>query len=450
MKKIFCLLLLFVSYPVYAQFGQFNRDSIKALTEEDYSNMLSKLGIDKNQLRPGPSGDPKAPNFANMDESKVLPYTLPDPLTLNDGTKVTDVKTWQEKRRPEIVELFDREVYGRVPANVPGVTWEVLSTSNEDFEGIPVIVKKLAGHVDNSAYPSIKVDIDLTLTTPANAKGPVPVAMEFGFNLPKGFRMPDPPAGQPKEPSWQNQLLSKGWGFAILVPTSYQADWGAGLTQGIIGLTNKGQRRKPEDWGALRAWAWGASRALDYFETDKSVNAKQVVIEGLSRYGKASIVTMAYDSRFAMGFIGSSGAGGVKILRRTFGEQVENLASSSEYHWFAGNFIKYIGPKTVNDLPVDAHELVTLCAPRPVFISSGSQEVEGGWVDAKGMFLGGAHAGSVYELYGKKGLGTYDFPPIETALLDGEIAFRQHKWGHTTGPNWATFLKYAEKYIKVR
>jgi hypothetical protein len=220
------------------------------------------------------------------------------------------------------------------------------------------------------------------------------------------------------------------------------------LTKGIIGLTNKGQHRKPDDWGALRAWAWGASRALDYFETDKSVNAKQVIIEGLSRYGKAAIVTMAYDSRFAVGFIGSSGAGGLKLLRHVYGEQVENLTSSGEYHWFAGNFLNYAGTVKVNDLPVDAHELVAMCSPRPVFISSGSLAIEGGWVDAKGMFLGGAYASPVYELLGKKGLGTYDFPPIETALIDGEIAFRQHKGGHTTGPNWPTFLKYADKYIK--
>jgi hypothetical protein len=130
-----------------------------------------------------------------------------------------------------------------------------------------------------------------------------------------------------------------------------------------------------------------------------------------------------------------------------FGEQVENLASSGGYHWFAGNLLKYAGPLTRNDLPVDSHELVALCAPRPVFISAGAFEVEGGWVDAKGMFMGGAHASPVYELLGKKGLGTYEFPPIETPLVEGEIAFRQHKGGHTVGPNWPTFLNYADKYF---
>ena len=447
-KTLLLYILAFsISIPTYAQLSQHQRDSIKTATNEDYQLMLTQLQIDN--LREGPSGNPQAPNAANTDESKVSPnITLPDPLILNNGEKVTDAETWWKIRRPEIVELFDKEIYGRVPENVPGVSWEVVNTTNEMFEDIPVVVKKIAGHVDNSSYPSITVDIQLTLTTPASVTTPVPVVIEFGFIFPSGFKFPDPPPGTPKEPSWQSQVLSKGWGFAILVPASYQADWGAGLTQGIIGLTNKGQRRKPDDWGTLRAWAWGASRVLDYFENDKSVNPKQVIIEGLSRYGKAAIVTMAYDPRFAIAFVGSSGAGGTKILRRNFGEQVENLASSGEYHWFAGNFIKYASQLTANDLPVDAHELVALCAPRPVFISAGSFEVEGGWVDAKGMFLGGAYASPVYELLGKKGLGTYDFPPIETALVDGEIAFRQHKGGHTTGPNWPTFLMYAEKYLK--
>jgi hypothetical protein len=449
MKNIILLFtsIFIISISTYAQFNQQLMDSIKTVTNEDYHLMLMQLRIDS--LRAGPSGNPQAPNAANRDELKASPYTsLPDPLILNSGEKIHYAETWWNKRRPEIVEYFDREIYGRVPQYVPQVTWEIIRTANDTIENFPVIVKKLSGHVDNSSYSSIHVDIQLTLTTPAKFTKPVPVVMEFGFIFPPGFKFPDPPPGTPKEPSWQQQVLSKGWGYAIIVPASYQADWGAGLTQGIIGLANKGQYRKPDDWGALRAWAWGASRALDYFETDKSVNAKQVIIEGLSRYGKAAIVTMAYDSRFAAAFVGSSGAGGTKILRRVYGEQVENLASSGEYHWFAGNFLKYAGPLTANDLPVDAHELVALCAPRPVFISAGSLEVEGGWVDAKGMFLGGAYASPVYELLGKKGLETYNFPPIETSLVDGEIAFRQHKGGHTTGPNWPTFLKFAEKYIK--
>ena len=416
-------------------------------TQVDYKNMLGQLHIDS--IRRGPSGTPTAPNAANVDELKASPYTLlPDPLVLNNGKKVTDAKTWWSKRRPEIVEDFDKEIYGRVPVNTPKVNWEVVTTVDTTIGNIKAITKNLLGHVDNAAYPQIKVDIQLSVTTPKGINKPAPVIMEFGFIFPAGFRLPAPPVGAPVVKSWQEQLLEQGWGFAILVPTSYQADNGAGLTKGIIGLCNKGEQRKPDDWGSLRAWAWGASRAIDYFETDKDVDAKRIGVEGLSRYGKATIVTMAYEPRLAVAFVGSSGAGGTKILRRVFGEQVENLASSGEYHWFAGNFIKYAGPLTPNDLPVDAHELVALCAPRPVYISSGSPNVEGRWVDAKGMFLGGVHAGPVYKLLGKKDLGITEFPPEQTTLIDGDIAFRQHNGGHTTGPNWPTFIEFAKKYFK--
>jgi hypothetical protein len=422
-------------------------------SEQDHQRIIDLLHI--SSLRRGPDGDPKSPNAANVDESKVAPYSLPDPLVLKRGQKVTGAAMWWNERRPEIVEDFDREIYGRAPTVTPKVNWEVISAAKETVGDFPIITKQLIGHVDNSSYPQIAVDIQLTLTTPANATAPVPVMMEFGLApevlaaIRKRFTDAQWAAMQGDTPPWQQLVLAKGWGYAILIPTGLQADNGEGLTQGIIGLVNKGQPRHLEDWGALRAWAWGASRALDYFETDKSVDAKQVGIEGLSRYGKAALVAMAYDPRFAIGFIGSSGAGGAKILRRKFGEQVENLASTSEYHWFAGNFLKYAGPLTANDLPVDAHELIALCAPRPVFISSGSQAVEGGWVDAKGMFLGAVGAGPVYRLLGKKDLAATEMPPIETALIRGDIAFRQHRYGHTVAPNWPTFLDFASRYIKT-
>ena len=255
-------------------------------------------------LRQGANGNnPQAPNAANYDESKANPYpNLPDPLVLKNGKKVTKASVWWSKRRPEIVEDFDREIYGRVPKDMPKVKWEVTSTTNEMNGDVPVVTKQLVGHVDNSAYPQITVDIQLSLTTPANATGQVPVIMEFGGGARSGLgvealadrRWPaaalvSARAGpRTAGPTWQQQVLAKGWGYATSHTSSIQADNGAGLTQGIIGLVNKGQRRKPDDWGALRAWAWGASRALDYFETDKAVDAKQVGIEGHSRYGKAT------------------------------------------------------------------------------------------------------------------------------------------------------------------
>jgi hypothetical protein len=430
--------------PVAGLAWQAPPNPTQAASQADRQKMMDLLHI--TSLRNGANGsDPKAPNYANYDESKANPYpVLPDPLLLKNGKKVTTAKMWWDQRRPEIVEEFDREIYGRMPKVTPSVKWEITSTTNETNGDVPVITKQLTGHVDNSSYPAITVNIQLAVSTPANATGPVPVIMEFGFVGPaRAGRGGPPPTGS----TWQQQVLAKGWGYATISPTSVQADNGAGLTQGIIGLVNKGEPRKPDDWGALRAWAWGASRALDYFETDKAVDAKRVGIEGHSRYGKATAVTLAYDPRFAIAFVSSSGEGGLKLHRRNWGELVENVAAVNEYHWMAGNFLKYAGPLNWNDLTVDSHELVALCAPRPVFISAGATEGDG-WVDAKGMFLAGAGAGPVYKLLGKKDMGTNEFPAIETALVDGDVAFRQHTSGHTPGPNWPTFIAFAERYLK--
>ena len=450
-RWIFCLFLVTLAIRAYQRPASPSPAQLAA--QADRQKMMDLLHIAS--LRQGANGnDPQAPNAANYDESKANPYpTLPDPLVLNNGKKVTSAKMWWNQRRPEIVELFDREIYGRVPKNVPKVKWEVSSTKNEMNGDVPVITKELVGHVDNSSDPEITVDIRASLSTPANSKGPVPVIMEFGGNPPgtgRGFGGPAKGAPkQPAGPTWQQQVLAQGWGYAEIYTSSIQADNGAGLTQGIIGLVNKGQPRQPDDWGALRAWAWGASRALDYFETDKAVDAKQVGLEGHSRYGKATIVAMAYDQRFAVAYVSSSGEGGAKVHRRNWGELVENVAATSEYHWMAGNFLKYAGPKNWNDLPVDSHELVAMCAPRPVFLSAGATNGDG-WVDAKGTFLAGVGAGPAYKLLGKKDMGTTEFPAIETPLIDGDVAFRQHSGGHTPGPNWPTFITFASRYIKVR
>ncbi len=441
----------------------------QAATAADHLNMMEQLHIA--ELRRGRDGTLKtSPYFANYDESKANPFpNLPDPLTLKNGKKVTKASDWWSKRRPEIVEDFDREVYGRVPKNVPAVKWEVIRTTEEKVGDFDMVTKQVQGTVDNSIDPDITVKIALTVTTPKDAKGKVPVIMQFG-----GFGFGPPPAGfggrgspapggaaaagtggrGPTGPSWQQQALAKGWAYAQLVPNTIQADNGAGLTAGIIGLTNKGQPRKPDDWGALRAWAWGASRAIDYFETDPAVDAKHVAIEGHSRYGKAAVVAMAYEPRMWAAYVSSSGEGGAKLHRRNWGEIIENVEGNNEYHWMAGNFLKYAGPLTWNDLPVDSHELVALCAPRPVFLSAGKggYDAEPGgdsWVDAKGTFLAGVGAGPVYKLLGKKDLGTTEFPAMETGLLEGDIAFRQHSSGHTDGPNWPYFLEWASKHMAL-
>ncbi|HSU28070.1 MAG TPA: hypothetical protein VLJ68_06800, partial [Chitinophagaceae bacterium] len=455
MKKIlFLISFMLAMNVVFSQLTQQQQDSIRRrqvqdsiwrLTQADYKAMLALLQIDS--IRRGADGNnPKAPNAANYDESKANPFpVLPDPLKYKDGTEVEGVKQWWNRRRAEIFEDFDREIYGRMPANTPKVNWEVIKDTLEMNGNVQVHTKKLSGHVDNSSWPGISVNIDLSLSVPVDAKGPVPVIMEFGFIFPPGFRFPTPPRDTTNKtvppPTWQQQVLAKGWGYAVLVPVSVQADNGAGLTQGIIGLMNKGQRRKVDDWGSLRAWAWGASRALDFFQTEKSVDATKVAIEGHSRYGKAALVTLAYDTRFATGFISSSGEGGAKLHRRNAGEIVENVASSGEYHWMAGNFIKYAAPLNWGDLPVDSHELIALCAPRPVFISAGDKG--DGWVDARGMFMAAVAAGPVYKIHAKRGINTSVFPPVNTGLMEGDVAFRQHDQGHTPGPNWPYFIEFA-------
>jgi hypothetical protein len=450
-------------------------------TADDHRHMVEQLGI--RTLRPGRNPDASAPNAANYDEALANPYpVLPDALTRKSGAKVTTPNAWWNERRPEIVEDFEREVVGRVPAVVPGVTWAVVATREWELGGRRVVGRQLVGTVDNSGYPAIDVEICMTLVTPADAAA-VPVMIMFGGGalpadaiapqeLPDACRPeaqagapagPAPAAPQATDPPATQQLIAAGWGFVSLRPTSVQPDNGAGLTRGIIGLVNKGQPRKPDDWGALRAWAWGASRALDWLETQDAVDARRVGIEGVSRYGKAALVTMAFDTRFAVVLVGSSGEGGAKLHRRNFGEAVENLTGTGGYHWMAGNFLKYgaedaeFGRMDAGDLPVDAHELIALCAPRPVFLSYGVPEKgDALWLDQQGSFMAAIAAQPVFRLLGAKDLGrsadyrTEKMPPVNVGLLDGALAWRQHDGGHTDGPNWRYFIPWANEQLSVQ
>jgi lysophospholipase L1-like esterase len=439
------------------------RARLDQLAREDQADMMRQLGITK--LRPGADGRAKAgePNAANYDPAKANPYPdWPDVLTVKDGHRVTTAEMWWQKRRPEIVEDFEREVYGRVPKDLPKVTWTVAETVETTVGGQPVVARRVTGHVDDTAYPAITVDMKMAVVVPINAKGPVPVLMMFGWG-----NMPDEPLPrfpgfrEPAAPPSAEQLIAAGWGYVSLSTASIQADNGAGLTEGIIGLANKGRRRTPEQWGSLRAWAWGAARALDYLETLPAVDAKRVGIEGVSRYGKAALVTMAFEPRFAVALVGSSGEGGAKPHRRNFGEAVENLTGSGAYHWMAGNFLKYgaaeasFGSKNADDIPVDAHELIALCAPRPTFISYGIPEKgDAHWLDQQGSYMATVAAGPVFRLLGAPDLGvTEDYrvakmPPCNTGLLDGELAWRQHDGGHEDRSNMSFFIAWADRLLR--
>jgi hypothetical protein len=463
--------------------------------EQDHRDMLDQLGIRK--LRPGPSGNDADPNHANTDERLANPWPIwPDLMTTHDGRKVTTASAWWKQRRPEIAEAFERKVYGRVPANAPKVTWSVASTDPEFIAFRPVIARQIVGHVENKADLVITVDIQMILVLPANAKARVPVLIMFAparypspsqpsaeearkldqtlkavlserdpsfaavFKAHPGFELVKQPNVFPPPPSDEriSDLIRDGWGVALLDPATIQPDNGAGLRTGVIGLANHGAPRKPDDWGALRAWGWGASRALDYLETLPEVDSKHVGIEGVSRYGKAALVTAAFDPRFDMVLVGSSGEGGAAPFRRNFGEAVENLASAGEYHWMAGNFLKYaasdakFGAKTPNELPVESHELIALVAPRLAFISYGNPAAgDALWLDQQGSYMATIAAGRAWTMLGARDLGrgndyrTAVKPPIGTNLLDGELAWRQHEGGHTDAPNMKSFITWADR-----
>ncbi len=413
---------------------------------DDYQNMLDQLGIKK--MRPGRGGN------ARDNEATANPYkeTMPDLMTFKDGTKVTSADQWP-KRRAEIVEDFEREVYGRIPKNVPKVKWEVTKTEEGESGGIAIVTKTLVGTVDNSAFPKIKVAIQASFTVPKHAAGKVPIIIQFGGGF--GF------GGKGGANSWQQQALNKGWGYGTINPNSIQPD-NSRLREGVIGLTNKGEPRGPEDWGALRAWAWGVSCLIDYFEAnpDSGVDPTKVCITGVSRYGKAALVATAFDTRIAAGFVASSGAGGAKLHRHIFGELLENVAGRGEYHWMAGNYLKYatdegkLGKKTAADLPVDQHQLIALCAPRPCFISNGIPPGDPNWIDAHGSFMATVAAGPAYRLLGKKDLGTpgdylTDKMPAVNTLSGGELAWRQHDGGHTNTPNFPAFYEWAGRFIST-
>ncbi|HVZ23474.1 MAG TPA: hypothetical protein VG871_20520, partial [Vicinamibacterales bacterium] len=407
---------------------------------------------------------------------------VPSLLVMNDGRTITTPAMWAQRRK-ELFEIFDREIYGRVPdaAKTIKVTWEVASTTQDASGAIPTITRALVGHVDPTYYPAITVDIMASVTTPANAAGKVPVIIQWGGGAPGGGRgRPGPPGATPPRRApvfWQQEALARGWGYGSLSATSIQPDAGGdNLTKGIIGLINKGERRKPDDWGALRAWSWGASRLMDYLETDALVDAKQVALEGHSRYGKATMVTLVYEPRILTGFVSSSGEGGAKLWRHLVGQSVESLANAGEYYWMAGNFIRYGGPLTVDDLPIDQHQFIALVAPRPIFISGG-EYIEGNgvpgtnsrysledWQDTPGTFMATAGASPVWKLLGRKPLSntalglSFDdvpdpiaikakMPPPLTPLIDGDIAFRQHDQGHTDVPNWPTFIEFCSRYF---
>ncbi|MDR1121299.1 MAG: glycosyl hydrolase 115 family protein [Dysgonamonadaceae bacterium] len=394
------------------------------------------------------------------------------PLKLHDLTGLT-AQTWPERR----AAIFDevQKIYGYIPkeASQLKIEWTVSEpvTVNQVFsrsgpvETIPFRQYQITGTIDVSGYPGVRNAPVLsgTLRIPASiAEGTkVPVIIHYASAFGRRLMMND-------EDLW-NTMAPDGIGVLYFNAGALQPDNGEGLTSYLIGFVNKGNWRKPADWGTLVAWSWGISRFIDFFEQNNSlVDAKRVAVTGHSRYGKATLVAMAYDTRIATAFPSSSGAMGVAPTRRHWGEDLENCVWDSEYHWLAGNAMRYAGvdesstdgymPRKVIHLPVDAESLVALCAPRPLFIGGGVSERGEAWTDPYGQYLTAVAASPVYELLGKKGLIMNDLwnyngqqipmPITDKAYLSGDIGYRRHHEGHVAAPNYPAFKEFILKYWK--
>lgn len=454
-------LILAVSFAATAQ-GQviakpqapLDRSKIDSLTKLNYQQLLQRLAIQLPSLPPL-AEDPKRPknsiprvngtgytdaegrsltrslwgDWVNYEEEKANDYQLSDPLILKNGQAVTNAKIWWQKRRPEIIADYETEVFGRVPKGTPKLNFEVTSMDTTALDG-KAIKKTITGHIDNSAYPAANPSLNIVLFLPKKGQKPAPLIVMIASNTSEN----NPTIGR---------LNSMGWAVAIFDTSTLQADNGAGLAQGIIGLVNKGKPRNPEDWGVLRAWSWGLSKSLDYFQTEKTINPKQIGIAGHSRWGKTAMLTAAMDPRWAIVFSSCSGAGGASLEKRNFGENLGIIAGESEYHWMAPNFVKYGG--NWKALPVDAHDMMALIAPRPLFITGGTQDI---WADPLGEFKACVAATPVYTLLGKTGITTANLPKPDVSLINSDLAFRLHEGGHTDTLDWPIFMEFAKKYFK--
>jgi hypothetical protein len=402
-----------------------------------------------NPIRRAPTG-----HVSNYDEAKVGSYTLPDPLVLQNGKPVSNARTWTRQRRPEILKLYEDEIYGRVPKLAPKARFEVTEQETNALGGAAVR-KEIVGHFgDKPDGPSVHVHLYL----PAKAKSPVPLLLHLTFfdapptaarattNSPRaGAR--GAAGGGPSEAGPINDILGRGYGYALLRYTEIEGDSATGNLAGVRKLALTPGQEKParNEWGTISAWAWGASRILDYLGTIRAVDAKRVALVGHSRLGKTALWAGATDPRFALVFASCSGEMGAALARRDYGETVDDVAVNFPW-WLAGNFQKYAGHW--NDMPVDAHLLIALSAPRPVFITGGTQDQ---WADPKGEFLAEVAAGPVYRLLGRKDLGTSELPPLDTPLIAGDLGFHYHTGGHTiAAADWKAFLDFADGHLHPR
>jgi hypothetical protein len=395
----------------------------------------------------------------NYEESRVGTYVLPDPLTLGDGAKVRDARTWIQKRRPEIVRLFEENQFGRSPGRPKGMSFDIFDKGTPAFDGKALRKQVTVYFSPNKSGPKM----DLLIYLPAGARKPVPLLLNLRFTA--NSNGVDDPGVKPGE-VWNREkkrgpapresnfgklnvapFLAQGIGVAAVYYGDIDPDFQGGIPYGARSLYLKAGQTEPapDEWGAIGAWAWGLSRAMDYLETDKGVDAKRVAIMGVSRLGKTVLWAGARDERFAMVIASCSGEGGAALSRRNYGETIKHLTAPTRYPYqFCANYGKY--GDSVDQFPVDAHMLISLIAPRPVLLQTGDTDV---WSDPKGEFMAAVAAEPVFRLLGKQALGTEQMPPAGQPIFH-TLGYVMHAGGHGMIPSdWDLFLEFMRIHLQT-
>ena len=405
------------------------------------SAALPRADANGNPLRRAPTK-----HVSNYDEAKVGAYTLPDALVLQNGQPVRTADQWFQQRRPEVIKLYENEIYGRIPERAPAVKFTVAETDRDALDGTAVR-KHVVGRIGNSPDgPTVNVWLYL----PAKVKRPAPVLLNLTFfgndpGAPPTFARTNSGRPQFNLIGPLTNSLAKGYGYATVCYTEFEGD---SATNSItrarkLALTPGQTKPAADEWGTISVWAWGASRVLDYLQTDAAVDAKRVAIMGHSRLGKTALWAGAQDPRFALVFSSCAGEMGSSLARRDYGETVDDMVANLWWQ-FAENFRKYSG--RWNELPVDAHMLIALNAPHPVFVTAGTQDQ---WADPRGEFLAAVAAGSVYRLLGQKDLGETEGPPLDKPLITGALGFHYHTGPHAIiAADWQAFFNFAERHLK--